>query len=250
MNSEAYVPVQKGMELCSFQQEALTPQSEPEVLVETDDSIVFHHELFDYVPDGKYILVGTEQIPLTATQQRLMETFLRNVDVPISRDELDKLLDGKENQRSALTVQISLLNKKIKNDRGDIDVPIKNVFPNGYVLSDSEYTLRKEQGELEKQQLSDGPNLRTIPKIVDGWEIPHEYPPNPVTHVSSFDFPSVIAPSRAIKENADPAPTTEEHAHHWILDEPNGPVSLGICKVCHATQEFKNFSEFYFSHED
>lgn len=28
--------------------------------------------------------------------------------------------------------------------------------------------------------------------------------------------------------------------HHWMIDEPNGPTSNGICKVCGATREFKN----------
>lgn len=31
------------------------------------------------------------------------------------------------------------------------------------------------------------------------------------------------------------------HAHHWRIEEPNGMVSLGRCKSCGATKEFKNW---------
>ena len=33
----------------------------------------------------------------------------------------------------------------------------------------------------------------------------------------------------------------EPHAHHWILDTPNGPTSRGECKHCGATREFPNY---------
>ena len=32
----------------------------------------------------------------------------------------------------------------------------------------------------------------------------------------------------------------EKHAHHWIIEEPTGPVSKGVCKLCGASQEFSN----------
>ena len=28
--------------------------------------------------------------------------------------------------------------------------------------------------------------------------------------------------------------------HHWLIDQPNGPTSIGTCKICGLTQEFKN----------
>ena len=28
--------------------------------------------------------------------------------------------------------------------------------------------------------------------------------------------------------------------HHWMIDSPNGPVSMGTCKVCGMSSEFKN----------
>lgn len=32
-----------------------------------------------------------------------------------------------------------------------------------------------------------------------------------------------------------------DHFHRWRLDEPNGPVSSGVCKVCGTTKQFKNW---------
>ena len=29
-------------------------------------------------------------------------------------------------------------------------------------------------------------------------------------------------------------------AHHWIIDFPDGPTSIGTCKLCGATAEFTN----------
>lgn len=32
-----------------------------------------------------------------------------------------------------------------------------------------------------------------------------------------------------------------EHFHHWKIEEPNGQVSQGVCKVCGETREFNNW---------
>ena len=29
-------------------------------------------------------------------------------------------------------------------------------------------------------------------------------------------------------------------SHHWVIDTPNGPTSIGTCKLCSAKQEFIN----------
>lgn len=29
--------------------------------------------------------------------------------------------------------------------------------------------------------------------------------------------------------------------HHWIIEEPEGPTSLGTCKNCGTQREFKNW---------
>ncbi len=28
--------------------------------------------------------------------------------------------------------------------------------------------------------------------------------------------------------------------HHWVIDTPNGPTSVGTCKMCGEKQEFVN----------
>ena len=33
------------------------------------------------------------------------------------------------------------------------------------------------------------------------------------------------------------------HAHRWLIEEPNGPVSLGVCRVCKAEKIFRNWLE-------
>jgi len=33
------------------------------------------------------------------------------------------------------------------------------------------------------------------------------------------------------------------HAHHYIVDTPNGPTSEGRCKTCGKTKQFSNYIE-------
>ncbi len=28
--------------------------------------------------------------------------------------------------------------------------------------------------------------------------------------------------------------------HHWVIEPANGPISWGVCQVCHEGKEFKN----------
>ena len=39
--------------------------------------------------------------------------------------------------------------------------------------------------------------------------------------------------SLEVEEEAD-------HGHHWLIESPNGPTSVGTCKVCGLIREFKN----------
>ena len=32
-----------------------------------------------------------------------------------------------------------------------------------------------------------------------------------------------------------------DHFHRWRIDEPSGPMSRGVCKVCGVEKEFKNW---------
>jgi hypothetical protein len=29
--------------------------------------------------------------------------------------------------------------------------------------------------------------------------------------------------------------------HYWIIESPNGPTSMGVCKFCHEGKEFDNY---------
>ena len=31
--------------------------------------------------------------------------------------------------------------------------------------------------------------------------------------------------------------------HHWIIEAPTGPVSVGVCRLCEEVREFKNYIE-------
>lgn len=33
------------------------------------------------------------------------------------------------------------------------------------------------------------------------------------------------------------------HVHHWIIAEPAGSTSEGVCKTCKVTRDFKNGTE-------
>lgn len=34
---------------------------------------------------------------------------------------------------------------------------------------------------------------------------------------------------------------TTECIHHWIIEMPDGPVSIGTCKKCGREREYENF---------
>ena len=38
----------------------------------------------------------------------------------------------------------------------------------------------------------------------------------------------------------DTAAPDADCMHHWLIDQPNGPTSMGKCKICGASQEFNN----------
>ncbi|MDE2940606.1 MAG: hypothetical protein OXR67_17065 [Chloroflexota bacterium] len=38
----------------------------------------------------------------------------------------------------------------------------------------------------------------------------------------------------------------DECSHHWVIQEGDGPTSVGMCRVCGALKEFKNYLEASF----
>ncbi len=41
-----------------------------------------------------------------------------------------------------------------------------------------------------------------------------------------------------------PKPRQRPCRHHWIIEKADGPVSMGVCKHCGLTCEFKNYIEY------
>lgn len=39
-------------------------------------------------------------------------------------------------------------------------------------------------------------------------------------------------------------PNTSLCQHHWLIESPDGPVSMGVCRLCGAEREFQNYTEF------
>lgn len=39
-----------------------------------------------------------------------------------------------------------------------------------------------------------------------------------------------------------PSLTASQHAHHWVIGEPDGPMSVGHCRSCHEQRSFSNAS--------
>jgi len=43
----------------------------------------------------------------------------------------------------------------------------------------------------------------------------------------------------AVTEHAEVA-TEPDCRHHWLIESPQGPTSMGICKLCGEQKEFRN----------
>lgn len=48
-----------------------------------------------------------------------------------------------------------------------------------------------------------------------------------------------MARTMTAPKKQDPKPS--DHFHHWKIEEPDGMISVGICKHCGAKREFKNW---------
>jgi hypothetical protein len=35
--------------------------------------------------------------------------------------------------------------------------------------------------------------------------------------------------------------SSQEHQHHWVIAEPNGHWSAGVCKLCQTQRQFRNW---------
>jgi hypothetical protein len=52
--------------------------------------------------------------------------------------------------------------------------------------------------------------------------------------------------SSSAKKKIVEVPAAEEGGckHHWMIEPPNGAVSVGKCKICGTSQEFRNSFEY------
>ena len=55
--------------------------------------------------------------------------------------------------------------------------------------------------------------------------------------------PSSPANKKSAPEE-QPEAKTDGCVHHWVIDPPNGAVSMGRCKSCGEEQEFRNSFEY------
>lgn len=46
--------------------------------------------------------------------------------------------------------------------------------------------------------------------------------------------------SKVAVTEADEATSEPRCRHHWLIESPQGPTSMGICKLCGARKEFSN----------
>ena len=50
-----------------------------------------------------------------------------------------------------------------------------------------------------------------------------------------------------MQQLTSPAPEKEHEVgtcrHHWVIEAPTGPISRGVCQMCKATRDFKNYIE-------
>jgi len=61
--------------------------------------------------------------------------------------------------------------------------------------------------------------------------------PTPVDSIATAEV--VTAPAT----EAVPVPIRPSHAHHWVIEPPNGPFSLGRCRSCNEEKQFPNSTE-------
>lgn len=51
-----------------------------------------------------------------------------------------------------------------------------------------------------------------------------------------------MASKTATKKRERKPAAEASHIHHWLIEAPNGPLSIGAC-ACGETREFRNSSE-------
>ena len=47
--------------------------------------------------------------------------------------------------------------------------------------------------------------------------------------------------TQTLIQTKTPTEVKADHMHRWRIDEPNGPTSTGVCKVCGIEKTFRNW---------
>ena len=72
----------------------------------------------------------------------------------------------------------------------------------------------------------------------------HFHNPREATHWAGAwktTLPGFVGQGDAASQGAPAFPTENgDCPHHWLLESPNGPTSMGTCRVCGEVREFKN----------
>ncbi len=54
---------------------------------------------------------------------------------------------------------------------------------------------------------------------------------------------SGIPRRRIAAEGGNMTLVSETCSHHWVIEPANGPLSQGVCQICHEVRDFENYIE-------
>jgi len=55
---------------------------------------------------------------------------------------------------------------------------------------------------------------------------------------------------KAVVTQPEKATEDGQCRHHWLIESPEGPISMGICKLCGAQKEFRNSASDFLWEDD
>jgi DNA-binding response OmpR family regulator len=203
--------------------------------IETGEAIV--HDNFVFYPEIRDIVIEGERIHLTPRLNLLLLEFAKNRNKVISRIVLQNIYatGNKVNNTSvaALNTAISILNRTLVHGRKEVPKPLISVSKKGYRWVDPDF-----EGEVEMVGFDD---VEELVELVKEQETVIKKPYAGNHRVPRATGKAFVPKKRMVIENVQLIPG--EKAHHWLIDEANGPLSEGICKHCGKTGKFKNWTD-------
>ena len=171
---------------------------------------------FSFTMSG-FIDLGGDFVGLAPKERRLFLALFDKPYVAIKDETLRRIVDS-SGGFSVLNVLAMNVNKKITGERPEIEKPIKRKKGVGFTFEDPLH--RNIQPKKSEHKVSRTPSLEQKTE------------------------------KRAVAKNVDEIRVEGDHPHHWLIDEPNGPESEGICKKCGLIEMFPNASRFIFIDEE